>query len=53
MRKGDLSTLLNSNFTDDAEIRIAENPKCLMVVEGYMATMINLEKEWETDGELE
>ena len=51
MRKGDLITLLNSNFTDDAEIRIAENPKCL--VEGYMATMINLEKEWETDGELE
>lgn len=53
MRKGDLITLLNSNFTDAAEIRIAENPKCLMVVEGYMATMINLEKKWETERELE
>lgn len=46
MKKGELVQLLNDYVTDDAECKIGENPKCMMLIEKNICIMINLEKEW-------
>ena len=50
MKKGELITILNGYFTDDADVQIALNPKSLMVVEDCRATMIKLDGEWDYTG---
>lgn len=51
MIKGQLVQLLNSYLSDNAEIVIAENPKCLMGIERNVAIMIKLDGNWEGDFE--
>ena len=46
MKKGELVQILNNYVTDDADCKIGENPKCLMVVENNVCIMINLDTEW-------
>ena len=49
MKVGYLKQLLCSYVTDDAECKIGENPKCLMVVENNVCIMINLDGDWEKE----
>lgn len=50
MKKGELVQILNNYFTDDADVLIGVNPTALMVVEGYLASMIKLDGEWDYTG---
>ncbi|MBP5421679.1 MAG: hypothetical protein J6Y78_04455 [Paludibacteraceae bacterium] len=47
MKKGELKTLIDAYLNDDAEMVIAENPKCLMGIEQNVCIMIKLDGNWE------
>ena len=50
MKKGELVQILDSYFSNDADVLIGVNPTSLMVVEGSLATMIKLDGEWKYTG---
>ena len=49
MKNGELVRILDSYVTDDAECKIGESPKCLMVIQSNICIMINLDKEWDVE----
>lgn len=49
MKKGALVDMLNRYAMDDAEVRIGENPKALLVIEDCKCIMIKLDGEWDYD----
>lgn len=51
MIKSELVQILDSYLSDNAEIVIAENPKCLLGIEKNIAIMIKLNGDWKGDFE--
>lgn len=51
MIKSELVQILDSYLSDNAEIVIAENPKCLMGIEKNVTIMIKLDGDWAGDVE--
>ena len=51
MIKSELVQILDSYLSDNAEIVIAENPKCLLGIEKNIAIMSKLYGDWKGDFE--
>lgn len=51
MIKSELVQILDSYLSENADIVIAENPKCLMGIEGNICIMIKLDGDWKGDVE--